>query len=59
MEKINAECKNKEFISILNIHFEGKINLSRSKLISMFVFAPCKVQTVGFEKMANAFASSA
>jgi hypothetical protein len=59
MEKINVENKSKEFISILNTHFQGKVNLSRLKLISMFVFALCKVQTVGFEKLANAFDSSA
>lgn len=59
MKKINVENKSKEFISILNIHFEGKINLSRLKFISMFVFALCKVQTVGFEKLANAFDSKA
>ena len=59
MEKINVENKSKEFISILNVHFQGKVNLSRLKLISMFVFALCKVQTVGFEKLANAFDSEA
>jgi hypothetical protein len=43
----------------LNTHFEGKVNLSRLKFISIFVFALCKVQTVGFEKLANAFDSKA
>ncbi len=59
MENINVESKSKEFISIMNTHFEGKVNLSRLKLIAMFVFALCKVQTVGFEKLANAFDSKA
>src|SRR6056297_202410 len=59
MENINVESKSKEFISILNTHFKGKVNLSRLKLITMFVFALCKVQTVGFEKLANAFDSDA
>jgi hypothetical protein len=59
MSKINVESKSKEFISILNTHFEGKLNLSRLKFISMFVFALCKVQTVGFEKLANAFDNKA
>ena len=59
MKKINVENKSKEFISILNTHFEGKVNLSRLKFICMFVFALCKVQTVGFEKLANAFDSKA
>jgi hypothetical protein len=55
MEKINVESKSKEFISIMNDQFQGKINLARLKLISMFVIALCKVQTVGLEKLANAF----
>jgi len=59
MEKINVESKSREFISILDTHFQGKVNLSRLKLITMFVFALCKVQTVGFEKLANAFDSEA
>jgi hypothetical protein len=57
MENINVESKSREFISILDTHFQGKVNLSRLKLIAMFVFALCKVQTVGFEKLANAFDS--
>jgi hypothetical protein len=59
MKKINAEGKSREFVSILDTHFQGKVNLSRLKLIAMFVTALCKVQTVGFEKLANAFDSEA
>lgn len=59
MEKINVENKSSEFISIMNDQFQGKINLARLKLISMFVIALCKVQTVGFEKLANAFDTQA
>jgi len=59
MKKINVESKSREFISILDTHFQGKVNLSRLKLISMFVLALCKVQTVGFDKLASAFDSEA
>ncbi len=59
MGKINVESKSSEFISIMNDQFQGKINLARLKLISMFVIALCKVQTVGFEKLANAFDADA
>ena len=59
MEKINVESKSSEFISIMNDQFQGKINLARLKLMSMFVIALCKVQTVGFEKLANAFDTQA
>lgn len=55
MTKTNATTKNSELISILNQHFKGKVNLARVKLISFFVFALCKVQTVTFEKLANSF----
>ncbi len=59
MKNINVGSKSKEFVEILNTNFKGKVNLSRLKLISMFVIALCKVQTVGFEKLANAFDSRA
>ena len=55
MKKTNAVTKNSELTSILNIHFKGKINSARIKLISYFVIALCKVQTVTFEKLANSF----
>lgn len=59
MKKINVESKNTEFISILNTQLNGKLNLARIKLMSMFISALCKVQTVGFEKLANAFDTKA
>jgi len=55
MKKTNAVTKNSELTSVLNTHLHGKINLARLKLISHFVIALCKVQTVTFEKLANAF----
>ncbi len=58
MMKTNASAKASELSSILNTHFRGKINLARVKLISHFIIALCKVQTVTFEKLANAFESS-
>jgi len=59
MKKINVESKNTEFISILDTQFKGTLNLARIKLMSMFISALCKVQTVGFEKLANAFDAKA
>ena len=55
MKKTNAVTKNSELTSVLNTYLQGKINLARLKLISHFVIALCKVQTVTFEKLANAF----
>ena len=59
MEKINAKTKNSELSSVLNVHFQGKINSARVKLISYFIIALCKVQTVNFERLANAFDTNA
>lgn len=59
MKKTNAVTKNNELTSILNNHFQGKLNLARVKLISHFIVALCKVQTVTFEKLANAFDTQA
>jgi hypothetical protein len=57
--KTNVEDQNTELISILNTQFQGKLNLARVKLISMFICSLCKVQTVGFEKIANVFNTKA
>ncbi|WP_243456788.1 hypothetical protein [Polaribacter batillariae] len=59
MKKTHVTHKNSELSSILNSHFKGKLNLARVKLISYFVIALCKVQTVTFGKLANAFDTSA
>lgn len=58
MKKTNAITKNSELTSVLNSHFQKKVNLARVKLISHFVIALCKVQTVTFEKLSNAFDST-
>ena len=58
MKKINIESKRSELVPILNAQFQGKLNFSRIKLISLFVCTSCKVQTVGFEKLAYAFDTS-
>ena len=58
MKKTNVNTKSSELNSILNTHFKGKVNLARVKLISHFIIALCKAQTVTFEKLANTFESS-
>ena len=55
MKKTNTIAKNRKLTSVLNTDVQGEINLARLKLISHFVIALCKVQTVTFEKLANAF----
>lgn len=57
MKKINISDKNSDLISILNTHFDGKLNKARVKFISMVIVALCKVQTVNFNKLSKAFDS--
>ncbi len=59
MIKTNVETKDSKLSLVLKSKFEGKINLARIKLISHFIIALCKVQSVTFEKLANAFDSEA
>lgn len=55
IEKSNACVKNSELVAVLNTHFGGKLNLARVKLIAHFVCALCKVRSVCFSRLANAF----
>ena len=57
--EINTNPENTDLVSQLHVGFNETINLARIKFISMFVIALCKVQTVGFEKLSNAFDTSA
>ncbi|MDR2814845.1 MAG: hypothetical protein LBB79_09385 [Prevotellaceae bacterium] len=43
---------------ILSEYFGKKKNLARIKLFGMFITALCKMQTVGFEKLAAAVKTS-
>jgi len=59
MKNTNVSFKNNELIPILNEHFKGKLNFARVQFIAMFISSLCKVQTVTFSKIANAFDSTA
>jgi len=52
-----VESKNSELVSIF--HEQTGWNLARVKFFVLFISALCKVQTVGFEKLATAFDSKA
>ena len=52
-----VESKSSEFVSIF--HEQSGWNLARVKFFVLIVSALCKVQTVGFEKLATAFDSNA
>jgi hypothetical protein len=47
--------KHTKLIAILHHHFGGNMNLARIKFLALFICALCKVQPVGFEKLAVAF----
>ena len=57
MKKTNVSLKSNELITILDSQFKGKLSLARIKFIALFISSLCKVQTVNFEKIANAFDS--
>ena len=59
MIKTNVETKDSQLTLALKSKFKGNINLARIKLISHLIIALCKVQTVTFEKLANAFDTQA
>jgi len=59
MKNTNVNSKSNELIPILKTQFKGKLNLARVKLIALFITSICKVQTVTFSKLANAFDSTA
>lgn len=52
-----VESKNSELVSIF--HAQSGWNLARVKFFVFIICALCKVQTVGFEKLATAFDSNA
>jgi hypothetical protein len=58
-KEIKVESKSTELISILRKNLSGRMNLARIKFFGMFICALCKVQTVGFEKLATAFETDA
>ena len=59
-KNISLEDKSKQFSDILKENLEksdSKINKARLNLMSMFILALCKVQTVNFQKLASSFES--
>lgn len=50
-----VQDKNTKLVAVLLHHFGENMNLAQIKLFGMFICALCKVQTVGFEKLATAF----
>lgn len=55
MKKTNISHKNSDLNSILDTHFNNKLNKARVKLIAMMIMALTKVQSVNFNKLSKAF----
>ena len=53
-----ADCKINILVETLSKIFGNDLNLARIKLISLFISALCKVQTVNYDKLAAAFDSN-
>jgi hypothetical protein len=45
-------------LPFLKAHFGASMNLARIKLLSLFIQALCKVQTVNFDRLAGSFDSA-
>jgi len=58
-KNIKVECKSSKLISILNENLKGKMNKARITFFGLFICALCKVQTVCYKKLADAFETSA
>lgn len=52
-----VSSKDTTLLSVLKVHFSSTMNLARIKLISFFITALCKVQTVNFDRLACDFDS--
>jgi hypothetical protein len=50
-----VQAKNTKLVAVLYHHFGKSMNFARIKFFGMFICVLCKVQTVGFEKLATAF----
>jgi hypothetical protein len=58
-KNIKVEYKGTQLFSNLEKSLTGKMNLARIKFFEMFICALCKVQTVGFQKLAVTFETPA
>lgn len=54
-EKPKISNKSSDLTPVLFECFGKRLNLARIKFISLFICSLCKVQTVGFEKIASGF----
>ena len=55
---IKVSNKSSDLTPVLSNYFGKSLNLARVKFISLFICSLCKVQTVGFEKLASGFENS-
>ena len=55
MKNTSLGSKNTSLISVLQVHFKGKLNLARVKLICLFITALCKKKTINYYRIASAF----
>lgn len=59
MKNISHQHKDTTLISVLQGYFRGDLNLSRVKLICLFITALCKVKTINYDRLASGFDSNA
>jgi hypothetical protein len=59
MKNTSLGYKDTSFISVLQGHFKGELNLARVKLICLFITALCKTKTINYDRIASAFDTKA
>ena len=55
MKNTSLDCKDTALILVLQGHFKGELNLARVKLISLFIIALCKIETINYDRLASGF----
>lgn len=55
MKITSHECKDRSLIDVLQVHFKGKINLARVKLICLFIEGLCMVKSVNYDRLSSVF----
>ena len=59
MKDTNLKCKDTELISVLQGHFDGRLNLARVRFICLFIKALCMVKTINYDRLASGFGTKA
>ncbi len=49
------DCKDRSLILVMQVHFQGKSNLARIKLICFFLERSCKIKLINYDQLTPGF----